>query len=117
MKQIIPEATRIGERSSTLIDHTLCNRNMFLSSEFIPITKTNHYTTSVTMSYEVCCIRPSLRKQRISFLHNEADYSRMLLDFERQLSGIEYNDVLNVGKESFKNVLFFVIQSYKTMNQ
>ena len=48
-EQTIADATRICERSSTLIDHIICNRNMFLSSKVIPITITDHNATSITM--------------------------------------------------------------------
>ena len=50
VEQIIPEATLIGERSSALIDHIICKKNMFLSSGAIPVTITDYYATSVTIS-------------------------------------------------------------------
>ena len=37
VEQIVAEATRISDRSPTLIDHIICNRNMFLSSEVIQL--------------------------------------------------------------------------------
>ena len=61
---------------------------MILSGEVILITITDNYAASVTAPDKVRCNQPSLRKQRISFLHNEADHSRMLLDLEGQLSSI-----------------------------
>ena len=81
-EQIIAGATGIGGRSFTLIDHTICKRNMFLSSRVFPITITNHHATSVTTPYEVTNNRRSLLRQRIRFLCNEGDHSRMLLDLE-----------------------------------
>ena len=69
---------------------------MFLSSEVIPSTITNHYAISVTMAYEFYINQPILQKRSITFLHNEADHDRMLLDLKRQLSSTEYYDVPNV---------------------
>ena len=37
VEQTIPEATRIGEKASTLIAHIICNIYMFLSNEVIPL--------------------------------------------------------------------------------
>ena len=50
-EQTNDEANRIYERLSTLIDHMICNKNIFLSSEVIPNTITDHYATSVTTKF------------------------------------------------------------------
>ena len=88
---------------------------MFLNREVIPITKTDNCATSITTPYEVFSNQPGLQKQRSSFLHNEADHSRLLLDLDGHRYSIEYYDVPNFGMESFKNVLVSVIQSYTTI--
>ena len=111
VEQIVADATRIGERSSTLIDHIICNRNMVLSSEVIPLTITDHYAIFVTTPYEIRENRASIRKQCISFLHSEYDYRSMLLDLERQLSNVEYHNEPNIDMESFICVLVSVIQN------
>ena len=102
VEQIIHAATRTGERSSNL------------SSGDIPITITDHYATCFTTPYQVCSKRQSLQKQR-SFLHNEADYSRMLLDLQRQLFSVEYYDGPKVDMKSSKKVLVSAIHSYTTI--
>ena len=115
VEQIIAEATPIGERSSTLIDHIICNRNIFLSSEVIPITITDLCAFSVATPYQFCSNQASLQRQRISFLHNEADHRKMLFDLERQLSRIDYFDVPNVDMDFFYIILVSVIRSYATI--
>ena len=114
MERIIAEASRIAERSSTLTDRIICKRNMFRNSEVNLITKTDHYATSFPSPNEVYSNQPSVRKQRSSFFHFEADHSRRLLDLDSQLSSIEYCDVQNFELEIFNNGHVSVIKSCAT---